>query len=52
MSMNNIVFYFICLLIIPPFSYAEDSLSVACKDFRSVLDDAESNLVQIQEIPF
>lgn len=48
MSMNNIAIYLFCLSIMPSLSYAQDSLSEACGDFRSVIEDSEKNVRQNQ----
>ncbi len=44
--MNNIAIYLFCLLIMSSLSYAEYSLSEACSDFRSVIEDSEQDVRQ------
>ncbi len=50
--MNNIAIYLFCLLIMSSSSYAKDSLSEACGDFRTVIEDSEQNVGQNQNILF
>ncbi|MFT5396918.1 MAG: hypothetical protein ACI85N_002133 [Gammaproteobacteria bacterium] len=52
MCMNNIVFYLLCLLVIPASSYADPGLSDECKDFRSFSEKTTANVSSNQTTPF
>ena len=52
MSMNNIVIYLLCLLIIPASAYADPSLSDVCRDFRSLPEKIDADVAQNQSTPY